>query len=45
MHLDWDMPPYPPEANAPGESPVTLEIEPDPESPDPARGETNSVAR
>ena len=45
MHLDWDMPPYPPVTNAPEESPVTLEIEPDPDSPNPALGETNSAAR
>jgi WD40 repeat protein len=45
MHLDWDMPPYPPAANAPGESPVTLEIEPAPDSSDPALSQTNSVAR
>jgi WD40 repeat protein len=45
MHLDWDMPPYPPVTNAPGENPVTLEIEPDSDSPDPSLGETNSAAR
>jgi WD40 repeat protein len=45
MHLDWDMPPYPPVTNAPEESPVTLEIEPDSDSPNPALGETNSAAR
>jgi WD40 repeat protein len=45
MHLDWDMPPYPPVANAPAESPVTLEIEPDLTVRIPPLGETNSVAR
>jgi WD40 repeat protein len=45
MHLDWDMPPYPPVTNAPGDSPVTLEIEPDPASPDPAPDGTSSAAR
>jgi len=45
MHLDWDMPPYPPVSNSPGEGPVTLEIEPDSDSPDPALSQTNSAAR
>jgi WD40 repeat protein len=45
MHLDWDMPPYPPATSAPEQSPVTLEIEPDSDSPSPALGETNSIVR
>jgi WD40 repeat protein len=45
MHLDWDMPPYPPVTNAPGESPVTLEIESDPDNPNPTQSGSNSVAR
>jgi eukaryotic-like serine/threonine-protein kinase len=35
MHLDWDMPPYPPVGNA-AMSPITLQIEPDPISQTPA---------
>ena len=45
MHLDWDMPPYPPVTNAPEARPVTLAIEPGPESPDPTLGQTNAIAR
>jgi serine/threonine protein kinase/WD40 repeat protein len=37
MHLDWDMPPYPPVPKTDAETPVTLEVEPDSagEPPDP----------
>jgi hypothetical protein len=44
MHLDWDMPPYPPVEQAAGIGPVTLEVEADAASPGPAQPETNSAA-
>jgi len=37
LRLDWDMPPYPPLENGAATGPVTLEIEPDPSSPAPAK--------
>jgi len=44
MHLDWDMPPYPPASKTEEAGPVTLEVESDPSSSAPAQGETNSTA-
>ena len=37
MHLDWDLPPYPPANPTPNASPVTLEVEPDDANPVPAK--------
>ena len=37
MHLDWDMPPYPPVDKGAATGPVTLEVEPDPSSPAPTK--------
>ena len=37
MHLDWDLPPYPPVDSGAVTGPVTLEIEPDPSSPAPTK--------
>ena len=45
LHLDWDMPPYPPAGKTTGASPVTLEVEPDPARLDAVQSETNSAAR
>ena len=45
MHLDWDAPPYPTVKNSAVTDPVTLEIEADDASPDPAPAETNSTSR
>jgi len=36
MHLDWDMPPYPPAGKAAAQGPVTLEVESEPSSQPPA---------
>ena len=36
MHLDWDMPPYPPVEKGAATGPVTLDIEADPASQTPA---------
>jgi WD40 repeat protein len=35
LHLDWDMPPYPPVEKGAATGPVTLEVEPDPSTPAP----------
>jgi len=35
MHLDWDLPPFPPVAKKAATSPVTLELEPDPSRHEP----------
>jgi len=43
MHLDWDLPPYPPVARTITDSPVTLEVESDSASPAPAQAETNAT--
>jgi serine/threonine protein kinase/WD40 repeat protein len=37
MHLDWDLPPYPPANPTASAGPVTLEVEPDDARPVPAR--------
>jgi len=37
MHLDWDMPPYPPVEKAAAAGSVTLKVEPDPSSPAPTK--------
>jgi WD40 repeat protein len=37
MHLDWDIPPYPPADKTAGQSPVTLVVEPAPTKPDAAQ--------
>jgi len=43
MHLDWDLPPYPPANPTASAGPVTLEVEPDDASPAPAQAETNAT--
>ncbi len=43
MHLDWDMPSYPPVEQAAGTRAVTLEVEADTASPVVAQPETNSA--
>ena len=37
LHLDWDMPPYPPVEKGAATGPVTLEVEQDPSSPAPTK--------
>ena len=37
LHLDWDMPPYPPVEKGAATGPVTLEVEPDLSSPAPTK--------
>jgi WD40 repeat protein len=43
MHMDWDLPPYPPAGKTAAVGPVTLEVEADPTNSAPAQGETNST--
>jgi WD40 repeat protein len=43
MHLDWDMPPYPPASTTNDAGPVTLEIESDADNLPPAQSETNAA--
>ena len=44
MHLDWDMPPYPPASNTEATGPVTLEVE-DADNLPTAQTETNAAVR
>ncbi len=37
LHLDWDMPPYPPSEKGAATGPVTLQVEPDSSSPAPTK--------
>jgi len=45
MHLDWDLPPYPPAGKTEAAGPVTLEVESDADNPPAARSESNAAVR